>query len=161
MTLKICNLAPRKISFKLGGLITAGLGIAIMPWKLLETAGSYLFIWLVGYSSLLGPIAGILIADYYFVQRCRLDLDALYRRGEMYEYRKGWNPAALWALLLGVAPNIPGFLLAAGALENTPVLFQRIYDNAWFIGAIVASVSYYLFMRNAAPDWLEAGVVQE
>ena len=63
------NLAPKRISFKMGGYITAGLGIAMMPWKLLESAGNYLFVWLVGYSSLLGPIAGILIADYFFVRR--------------------------------------------------------------------------------------------
>jgi NCS1 family nucleobase:cation symporter-1 len=144
-----CNLAPQRISFRVGGLITAGLGIAIMPWRLLDTAGDYLFVWLVGYSSLLGPIAGILIADYYFIQRCELDLDDLYQRGRRYEYSGGWNPAALWALGLGVAPNIPGFLYAAGVIGSAPVLFQRIYDNAWFIGAIVASVSYYLLMRRA------------
>ncbi len=146
-----CNLAPKTISFKMGGLITAGLGIAIMPWKLLDTAGSYLFVWLVGYSSLLGPIAGILIADYYFIQKCQLELDDLYQREKLYEYKNGWNPAAIWALVLGVAPNIPGFLHAAGVLESVPVLFQRIYDNAWFFGAIVASVSYYLFMRKLSP----------
>jgi len=75
------NIAPKHISFKMGGFITAGLGIAIMPWKLLESAGSYLFIWLVGYSSLLGPIAGILIADYFFVRGMHLNTDAFYQRG--------------------------------------------------------------------------------
>jgi NCS1 family nucleobase:cation symporter-1 len=147
-----CNLAPHKISFKMGGLITAGLGIAMMPWKLMESAGAYLFVWLVGYSSLLGPIAGILIADYFFIRKCHLELDELYQREKMYEYRGGWNPAALLALALGIAPNIPGFLHAAGVLETVPVLFNRIYDNAWFVGAIVASVSYYLFMRKTAHD---------
>jgi NCS1 family nucleobase:cation symporter-1 len=149
------NLAPSRISFRMGGLITAGLGIAIMPWKLLDSAGAYLFVWLVGYSSLLGPIAGILIADYFFIQRCQLELDDLYQREKRYEYRNGWNPAALWALALGVAPNIPGFLYAAGVLDSTPLLFQRIYENAWFIGAIVASVSYCLLMqklRRSLPD---------
>jgi NCS1 family nucleobase:cation symporter-1 len=143
-----CNLAPKTISFKMGGLITAGLGIAIMPWKLLDTAGAYLFVWLVGYSSLLGPIAGILITDYYFIRKCQLELDDLYQRDKLYEYKNGWNLAAIWALLLGVAPNIPGFLQAAGVVESVPVLFQRIYDNAWFVGAIVSSVSYYVFMRK-------------
>ena len=133
----------------------------MMPWKLMETAGNYLFVWLVGYSSLLGPIAGILIADYFFIQKRQLALYDLYQRDKMYEYRGGWNPAGIWALLLGVAPNIPGFLYAAGVLDSTPVLFQRIYDNAWFIGAIVASVSYYLFMRKSGPAWSRAGVVPE
>jgi NCS1 family nucleobase:cation symporter-1 len=143
-----CNLAPQKISFKLGGLITAGLGIAMMPWKLMESAGAYLFVWLVGYSSLLGPIAGILITDYFFIRKCHLELDDLYQRGKMYEYSRGWNPVALLALALGIAPNIPGFFHAAGVLESVPVLFERIYDNAWFVGAIVSSVCYYLPMRK-------------
>ncbi|WP_439135477.1 NCS1 family nucleobase:cation symporter-1, partial [Pseudomaricurvus sp.] len=84
------NLAPKWISFRMGGFITAGLGIAIMPWKLMESAGSYLFVWLVGYSSLLGPIAGILIADYFVVRRCQLTLSSLYQRGGDYEYSNGW-----------------------------------------------------------------------
>ncbi len=143
-----CNLAPHKISFRLGGLITAGLGIAMMPWKLMESAGAYLFVWLVGYSSLLGPIAGILITDYFFIRKCHLEPDDLYQRGKIYEYRQGWNPVALVALGLGIAPNILGFLHAAGALDTVPVLFERMYDNAWFVGAIVSSVSYYLLMRK-------------
>jgi len=81
-----CNLSPRRISFKMGGLITAGLGIAMMPWKLLDSAGSYLFVWLVGYSSLLGPIAGILITDYFLIRRSELNLEALYRRAGIHAH---------------------------------------------------------------------------
>ncbi len=141
------NIAPRHISFKMGGYITAGLGIAIMPWKLLESAGSYLFVWLVGYSSLLGPIAGILISDYFFVRRCRLNTSAFYQRNGEYEYHKGWNLYGLLALLLGIAPSIAGFLTAIGVLDNAPALLVRIYDYAWFVGAFTAGVFYYLFMR--------------
>ena len=143
-----CNLSPHRISFRMGGLITAGLGIAIMPWKLLDSAGSYLFVWLVGYSSLLGPIAGILITDYFLIRKCQLTIDDLYTREKSYEFSGGWNPWALVALALGIAPNIIGFLNASGLLENVPEIWQRIYDNAWFVGAIVSSLSYYLFMQN-------------
>ncbi len=146
------NIAPRLISFKMGGYITAGLGIAIMPWKLLETAGSYLFVWLVGYSSLLGPIAGILIADYFFIRRCRLNTPALYQRDSDYEYRKGWNPYAILALILGIAPSLVGFLTAIGVLDSAPGLLVRIYDYAWFVGAFTSGVFYYLFMRRQTID---------
>ncbi len=142
------NIAPQRISFKMGGYITAGLGIAIMPWKLLESAGAYLFVWLVGYSSLLGPIAGILIADYFFVRRCQLNTSAFYQRNNDYEYRNGWNLYALLALVLGIAPSITGFLTAIGVLENAPVSLVRIYDYAWFVGAFTSGLFYYLFMRN-------------
>jgi NCS1 family nucleobase:cation symporter-1 len=141
------NIAPRLISFKRGGYITAGLGIAIMPWKLLESAGSYLFVWLVGYSSLLGPIAGILIADYFFVRGCRLNTEAFYHRGSDYEYHKGWNLYALLALALGIAPSITGFLTAIGVVNNAPAFLVEIYNYAWFVGAFTSGILYYLFMR--------------
>ncbi len=144
------NIAPRRISYKMGGFITAGLGIAIMPWKLLESAGSYLFVWLVGYSSLLGPIAGILIADYFFVRGTRLNTDAFYQRGSDYEYYKGWNLYALVALVLGIAPSITGFLTAVGVLSNAPTFLVAIYNYAWFVGAFTSGVLYFLLMRTKA-----------
>lgn len=142
------NISPRRISFRMGGFITAGLGIAIMPWKLLETAGAYLFIWLVGYSSLLGPIAGILISDYFFVRRARLNTAAFYQRNEEYEYHSGWNLHAIAALVLGIAPNLAGFLTAIGVVSGAPAWLVGIYDYAWFVGAITSGLLYYLFMRN-------------
>jgi len=142
------NIAPNRISFKMGGYITAGLGIAIMPWKLLESAGSYLFVWLVGYSSLLGPIAGILIADYFFVRGCRLNTEAFYHRGGEYEYHKGWNLYALLALALGIAPSLAGFLTAIGAINNAPAFLVEIYNYAWFVGAFTSGIVYFLLMRN-------------
>ncbi len=141
------NIAPRLISFKMGGYITAGLGIAIMPWKLLESAGSYLFVWLVGYSSLLGPIAGILIADYFFVRRCHLNTTAFYQRNDEYEYHKGWNLWAILALTLGIAPSVPGFLTAIDVVSNAPGFLVEIYNYAWFVGAFTSGILYYLFMR--------------
>ena len=132
----------------MGGFITAGLGIAIMPWKLLESAGSYLFVWLVGYSSLLGPIAGILIADYFFVRGCKLDVDEFYRRGGKYEYSNGWNMYALLALALGIAPSLAGFLTAIGAISNAPAFLVEIYNYAWFVGAFTSGILYFLFMRG-------------
>lgn len=141
------NLSPNKISFRMGGFITAGLGIAIMPWKLVESAGSYLFVWLVGYSSLLGPIAGILIADYFFVRKRQLNLQMLYTKGGEYEYRNGWNLVALLALTAGVSPNIPGFLNAGGFVESVPAFWTGLYNYAWFIGALVGGVTYYLVTK--------------
>jgi len=142
------NIAPRLISFKMGGFITAGLGIAIMPWKLLESAGAYLFVWLVGYSSLLGPIAGILVADYFFVRRCNLNVEALYQRNGEYEYRNGWNPYALLALALGIAPSLAGFLTAINVIDSAPSFLVEIYNYAWFVGAFTSAATYYLFMRG-------------
>jgi len=69
---------------------------------------------LTGYSALLGPIAGIMIADYFLVRKRTLDVDALYQSGEgtAYWYTRGFNTAAMWAFAAGVIPNVPGFVLA-------------------------------------------------
>lgn len=140
------NIAPRLISFRTGGFITAGLGIAMFPWKLLESAGAYIFTWLIGYSALLGPIAGILIADYYFIRKTELDVEDLFRSRGRYVYVKGWNPVAVIALVLGVAPNVPGFLAVAGVLESVPGIFETIYTYAWFVGLLISGLTYLALM---------------
>jgi len=131
------NLAPRLISFRTGGMITGFLGLAMMPWKLMATFGSYIFGWLVGYSGLLGPVAGIMVTDYFLVRGTKLDCYSLYRRGGMYEYRRGFNPAALIAVVAGVAAALVGRFVPR-------VAFQ--YDYAWFIGFFLSGSLYYLMM---------------
>jgi len=139
------NLNPKKISFKLGGYMTAGVGIAIFPWKLLETAGGYLFVWLIGYSALLGPIAGILISDYYLVRKSQLNINALFNHDDEYG---AWNKAGMSALILGILPNLPGFLSKAGLVENVPAIFVSIYDYAWFVGLFIAGALYLLLHKK-------------
>src|SRR5271165_2154708 len=85
------NLRPSLISFRIGGLITGVVGICMMPWKLLADFSSYIFGWLVGCSAFLGPIAGIMICDYYLVRNRRLEVNDLYRLGGVYGYWKGFN----------------------------------------------------------------------
>ena len=131
----------------MGGYITAGLGIAIFPWKLLA-GGAYVFTWLIGYSALLGPIAGILIADYFFVRRTELDVDDLFREHGQYSFSGGWNPVALVALLIAVAPNVPGFLKQIEVLETVPDIFMTIYSQAWFVGLFLAMLVYTPWMKS-------------
>lgn len=142
------NLSPSKINFKLGGYITAGIGIAIFPWKLLETSGGYIFTWLIGYSALLGPIAGILIADYFILRKRQLDIDALFRHDGQYGANGGWNPAGLIALVLGILPNLPGFLHVAGLVDSVPDIFKTVYNYAWFVGLFVAGALYLLLAKK-------------
>jgi len=143
-------LAPRAISYRMGGYITAGLALVMMPWKILETTQNYIFTWLVGYSALLGPIAGILIVDYYLVRRTRLDVDQMYRDDGIYSYRNGWNMAAVLAFVLGVLPNIPGFLNAAfpSAFPDVGEGFKTIYTYAWFVGVAIAAIVYGAMMKG-------------
>ena len=142
-------LSPKLISYKTGGYITAFIAIAMMQRKILATTQGYIFIWLVGYSALLGPIAGILIADYYFIRRTKLDVDQLYLVNGIYSYVNGWNTAAIIAFVLGVAPNVPGFLNAAfpDAFPDISVFFKTTYTYAWFVGLALASIIYLGLMK--------------
>jgi NCS1 family nucleobase:cation symporter-1 len=144
----IINLAPERFTFRMGALMTAGLGVAIFPWKLIESTRGYIFTWLIGYSALLGPIGGILLVDYYLVRRARLVPDDLYRRGGAYEYRGGYNPAAIIALVAGFLPNLPGFLAAAGFIGSVPAFFASLYTYAWFVGLVISGGLYWLLMSR-------------
>ena len=135
------NLWPRHIDFMRGGLITGFVGIVMMPWKLLEDYGSYIFGWLIGYSALLGPIAGILIADYFLVRRGELSVKDLYDPKGAYRFANGWNPVAVVALIAGVVAALSGLVVPA---------LRGLYDHAWFVGFLVALVLYAAGMKLAA-----------
>ena len=130
------NLAPRWVSFRTGGLMTGVLGLAIMPWRLVSSSHNYLG-WLVDYSGLLGPVAGIMVADYFLVRRTRLDSYSLYRRGGIYEYRHGFNIAALIALVIGIAVALVGRFVPR---------FDGFFKMAWFVGFFLSGAIYYLIM---------------
>ena len=145
------NLLPGVISFRTGAMITCVIGVVIMPWRLFNDLGAYIFTWLIGYSALLGPIAGIMLTDYFLVRRTRLDRDSLYDRNGIYP-RVNW--IAMGVLVLAVLPNLPGFINAATNTARTPdatfpIFFDVIYDYAWFIGVALASVLYGLGMKLA------------
>ena len=146
------NLSPRRISYVTGGLITAVLGVLMMPWKLYSDAAAYIFTWLLGYSSLMGALGGILIADYWVIRKQRLVVDDLYRERGIYTYSNGFNRRAILALVLSVAPVVPGFLRAVttpgGAVAN-PNFFDRVYSYAWFVTFVLSFVIYWLSMRGA------------
>jgi NCS1 family nucleobase:cation symporter-1 len=142
---------PSRVSYRTGGYITAAVGALIMPWKLMQSSHGYIFVWLGGYGALLGPIAGIIMVDYWVLRRAALNSAALYDpRGE-YTYRRGWNRAALIAFALGVAPNAPGFLKSAAPdiFAGVAPVWMHIYDFAWFIGVAVAGIAYLVLMRRS------------
>ena len=147
-------LAPRLISFKTGALITAVIGVLMMPWKLLALPNGYIFTWLIGYGALLGPIAGIMIADYFVLRKRILDVDGLYDPAGPYRFTKGFSLAGLGALALAVLPNVPGFLATVGAVDaaSVPAFFHTLYNQAWFVGFALAFGLYLLFRKLSKPN---------
>lgn len=144
------NLAPSKINFRLGGYITGIIGVLIFPWKLVADPTGYIFTWLVGYSSLLGPVGGIMIVDYYFIRKQRLNVDELYNPKGIYSFRSGFNTAALIALIIGIIPNIPGFLttIKLVSVDTFPFWINNLYNYAWFVGFLVSGVIYRMLMKS-------------
>ncbi|MGI8910005.1 MAG: NCS1 family nucleobase:cation symporter-1 [Rubrobacteraceae bacterium] len=144
------NLAPKYISFRMGGMITAVIGVLSFPWLLLETAGAYIFTWLVGYGSLLGAIGAVMIVDYWIVRRRQLDLADLYKLDGRYAYSGGWNWRAITAVFIGVVPVIPGFLKAAttpnfAGVFQDPTFIESLYNYGLFFTFGVTAVMYLVF----------------
>src|SRR5438105_12840119 len=132
------NLWPRKISFRTGGVITCLMGIALMPWKLLANYKTFILGWLGGYAAFLGPIAGIMICDYFLVRKRRLLVRDLYLRGGVYEYSRGFNWRAVAALALGAGTALVGLAVPS---------VRALYDYSWFVGFAVSFAAYYALMR--------------
>jgi nucleobase:cation symporter-1, NCS1 family len=138
------NLSPRRISFRTGGAITCFMGIALMPWKLLASYKTFILGWLGGYAAFLGPVAGIMICDYFLIRGRVLLVDDLYLRAGAYEYLRGFNWFALAALGAGAATALVGLVVPA---------LRPLYDYSWFVGFTVSFVAYYALMKlQRQPD---------
>jgi NCS1 family nucleobase:cation symporter-1 len=131
------NLYPRRISFKMGGVITCFVGILMQPWRLMANYGSYIVGWLVGYSSFLGPIAGVMIADYYVLRKKIILTEDLYDRHTFYEFSGGFNWRAIGALMAGIVVALSGLEIHA---------LSGLYHYAWFVGFGVSFVTYLILM---------------
>jgi len=133
-------------------LITAVIGIVMMPWQLLSSMGAYIFTWLIGYSGLMGAIGGILICDYFLIRGRRLELAELFKPDGIYSYRGGFNWRAIVSLFVAIAPVVPGFIRAAttpGGQVANPDIFDTLYVYAWFVTFGIAFVLYYLLMKTS------------
>ncbi len=142
------NVAPKYINETKGVLLTGFIGIALMSWELLKRLGwlesdvsleSLYSNWLVGYSSLLGPIAGIMIVDYFLVRNQSYDLLALYKDDAGYP---AWNLSGFVAFLVPVFLTITAIITGAGS-----VFHDWFYSYGWFTGSTLGGLIYYL-MNN-------------
>ncbi|WP_053057847.1 NCS1 family nucleobase:cation symporter-1 [Rubrobacter aplysinae] len=149
------NLAPRYISFKMGGIITAVIGVLSFPWVLFNNVGAYIFTWLNGYGSLLGAIGAVMIMDYWILRRQRLSLTDLYLTDGCYSFSRGWNLKALAAVAIGVVPVIPGFVKAAttpnfsGSFTD-PTFVEGLYNYGLFLTFTLAAIAYLVMSALSA-----------
>jgi len=149
------SLAPKHVSYITGGLITASMGIVMMPWKLYADASAYIFTWLIGYSSLMGAIGGILIADYWVIRHRQLSLADLFKLNGAYSYAAGVNRQAIAVLVVSMLPVVPGFLRAAstpGGQVADPSFWDTLYTYAWFVTFALSFVLYLATFRPHRPS---------
>ncbi|HET6142129.1 MAG TPA: NCS1 family nucleobase:cation symporter-1 [Candidatus Acidoferrales bacterium] len=134
------NLSPRLISFRTGGLIACVVGVVVFqPWKLLANYSNYIFGWLLGYSGFLGPIAGVMICDYFVVRKKIILVEDLYLRKGFYEFSRGINWRAMGALAAGAGVAFIGLVIPA---------LRGLYDYAWFVGFAASFLVYWGMMRT-------------
>lgn len=148
------NLNPKRISYVMGGLITAVIGILMMPWELMASASAYIFTWLIGYSGLMGAIGGIMIADYFILRGKNLNLAELFKTDGIYSYSGGFNWRAIVALVVAILPVVPGFIRAAttpGGQVANPNFFDTLYIYAWFVTFAIGFVLYLILMKISLP----------
>lgn len=133
------NLSPRLISFRTGGLVACVVGVVVFqPWKLLANYSNYIFGWLLGYSGFLGPIAGVMICDYFVVRKKIILVEDLYLRTGFYEFSSGFNWRAMAALAAGAGVAFVGLVIPA---------LRVLYDYAWFVGFAASFLVYWGVMR--------------
>ena len=135
------NVAPKKINQTRGVLITGLIGVLLMSWELIKKLGwiesdvsveAMYTNWLLGYSSLLGPIAGIMVVDYFIIKKQELNLAALYETNGIYD---GFNSAGLISFAIPVGLTI---------VALTTEYLSWFYQYGWFTGSILGGLVYYV-----------------
>ncbi|KAK9701002.1 uracil permease [Basidiobolus ranarum] len=141
----ISSLAPRYMTIRRGSILCAVVGICICPWKLLSGANGFLN-FLSSYTTFLGPIGGVVIADYWIVRKRYVEVSELYKPGGIYWYSNGFHMPALVALVIGIIPNFPGFLNKIG-VQGIPDFFQKVFNFSWFIGFLLGGFVYVMICQ--------------
>jgi NCS1 family nucleobase:cation symporter-1 len=134
------NVAPSKISWRVGGMIAAVASIFITPWNLFNNP-AVIHYTLDVLAAFIGPLFGILLVDYYLIKKQQIDVDALFNDGPTgrYWYTGGVNYTAVKALVLAT--------LAGIAITFIPAL-QPMANFAWFTGCFLGGGLFYVFARR-------------
>ena len=142
------NVAPKRISWRMGGMIAAVGSVFLLPWNWYSNDDAIHYS-LGVLAALIGPLFGILIAGYYVVAKQRIRTDDMYTLDEKgaYWYRKGYNPNAMWAIVVAGVPNVllavfPKLIADLGGFD-----ISWISDFTWFIGCGLGFGLFILFER--------------
>ena len=157
------NVAPQRISWRMGGMIAAVGSVILTPWNWYGNADA-IFYSLGILGALIGPLFGILIAGYYVVAKQRVWVDQLFSMKETgrYWYTRGFNPNAIWATVIAGVPAVasvvvPKLLLDLGL---TGVNATWIGNYSWFLGCGLGFLAFWALER-ANPRVLDTAEIPE
>lgn len=142
-------LFPQYVNIRRGQLICAVLAWALVPWKILASAGSFLN-FMSAYAVFLGPIASIMVVDFWIIHKAKYDTLALYQPRGIYRYTAGCNWRAITAFIVGVAPNMPGFIQSINPNIDAGV-GARPYSFGWLLGFTATTLVYIVLSKLAPP----------
>jgi NCS1 family nucleobase:cation symporter-1 len=134
----LANIWPKRISFTVGGMISAVAALCVLPWKLYSSPAVVNY-FLGGLGAFLGPLFGIMIVDYYLIRRGQVDVAKLFVKGGPYHYRHGVNPRA-------IATFLPTAALSA-VIALVP-FFAPASPYSWFIGTASSGLLYWAVARK-------------
>jgi NCS1 family nucleobase:cation symporter-1 len=137
------NVAPQRISWRMGGMIAAVGSVLLTPWNWYNDPDA--IFWTLGIlGALIGPLFGILIADYYLVRKQHVVVDDLFTLEEdgEYWYSKGYNPAAVMAVALS-----GGLAILSVVIPKLGDVLTWVPDYSWFLGCGLGFASYLFFAR--------------
>ncbi|KAL6713166.1 hypothetical protein ACLMJK_009287 [Lecanora helva] len=136
----LAAISPSYFNIRRGQLTCAFFAWVLVPWKILATASGFLN-FMSAYSIFFGPIAAILVLDFWWLHRAKYDVVALYHPDSIYRYAYGINFRALAAFIVGIAPNFPGFVNSINSSIDVGV-GKRPYTFAYILGFVITSLVY-------------------
>lgn len=144
------NMAPTKISYKKGVIITVIIAVVVMqPWFIYGSGAAYIFTWLNNYGTIIAPVAAILIADFFFVKKELVDVAGLYQgEGGRYWYSGGWNGCAMIAWVCAFIIPLLGNTVLAYNGQGSPNFIQYLAANGYIVSFVIAMVVYVPLMNG-------------
>ncbi|KAF2672665.1 hypothetical protein BT63DRAFT_396391 [Microthyrium microscopicum] len=138
----ISGFAPKYINIFRGTLFMCLFCVVSTPWNIIKNAAG-LLAFLSGYSCLMGPLAGVMVTDYYIIKQRKLNVYELYKSPGIYSYEHGFNWRAWAAFFCGVGPLMPGFAKSIAPTLNVGGAW-KIYSFAWIFGFCISTLVYYV-----------------
>lgn len=137
--------------------MSVALGTLLLPWKLLASPETYVFVWLGFYGGIMGAVGGVLVSDYWLARKTELRVPELFTLEGHYHFTRGWNVRAVIATAVGAFVAVGGAYSALGPdgkktgpfpADGVVPLLRPLYDYNWVVAFLVAMFVYWLLAAH-------------